>query len=556
MEVWFVVLVSLSLCFLLRAFFNLLLPSRSPSLPPGPLRIPILGSFIFVGKSFSELEPILRTLHAKYGPMVTLPIGSRVAIFIADRSLAHQALVQNGAVFSDRPKAPPAARIINSNQHNISSAFYGPTWRVLRRNLTSEMLHPTRIKSFSGARKWVLDVLLSRLRSDSESSQSVKVVDHLQYAMFCLLVFMCFGEGFDEKQVKDIEYVQRRLLLSFTKFNVLNLWPRVTRILFRNRWEELLQMLKDRENVMIPLIRDRKKAKEERLSKSNEDNNMEERKSTVSYLDTLLDLQLPEEKRKLEESEMISACSEFLDGGTDTTATALQWILANLVKYPHIQQRLVDEIREVMGEREDKEVKEEDLTKMPYLKAVILEGLRRHPPGHFVLPHAVSEDVVLNDYLVPKNGTVNFMVAEMGWDPRVWENPMEFKPERFLNSEGSGSEAFDITGSKEIKMMPFGVGRRMCPGYNLAMLHLEYYVANLIWNFEWKAPTDHVDLSEIQEFTVVMKSPLQCVKGINGQIGWQDGATFKRISSSCCMNLLQVCVLLRHRDVLGCVNPR
>ena len=147
---------------------------------------------------------------------------------------------------------------------------------------------------------------------------------------------------------------------------------------------------------------------------------------------------------------------------------------------------------------------------MAYLKAVILEGLRRHPPAHFVLPHAVSEDVVFNNYSIPKKGTVNFMVAQMGWDPKVWADPMEFKPERFLNSEGKGSETFDITGSKEIKMMPFGAGRRMCPAYNLAMLHLEYFVANLIWNFEWKpASDDDVDLSEVQEFTVVMKSPLE-----------------------------------------------
>jgi len=201
----------------------------------------------------------------------------------------------------------------------------------------------------------------------------------------------------------------------------------------------------------------------------------------------------------------VTLCNEFLNAGTDTTSTVLQWIMANLVKYPHEQERVVDEIREVLGEREEREVKEEELQKLPYLKAVILEGLRRHPPGHFVLPHAVSEDVVFNDYLVPKNGTVNFMVAEMGWDPKVWEDPMAFKPERFMNDEG-----FDITGSKEIKMMPFGAGRRICPGYNLALLHLEYFVANLVWNFEWKIPEGgDVDLSEKQEFTVVMKNPLQ-----------------------------------------------
>ncbi|XP_028759140.1 cytochrome P450 89A9-like [Neltuma alba] len=100
------------------------------------------------------------------------------------------------------------------------------------------------------------------------------------------------------------------------------------------------------------------------------------------------------------------------------------------------------------------------------------------------------------------------MVAQMGWDPKVWEDPMEFKPERFLNSEKNEVEAFDFTGTKEIKMMPFGAGRRMCPGNNLAILHMEYFVANLIWNFEWKSPDGDVDLSEKQEFTMMMKTPL------------------------------------------------
>jgi len=263
--------------------------------------------------------------------------------------------------------------------------------------------------------------------------------------------------------------------------------------LLSKRWEELLKLRKDQEDVLLPLIRARKENKE---------------KSVVSYADTLLELELKDEKRKLNENEMVSLCSEFLNGGTDTTSTALQWIIANLVKYPDVQRRLVEEIREVIGGDDDgvkKEVKEEDLQKLPYLKCVVLEGLRRHPPGHFVLPHAVTEDVVLNGYLVPKDGTVNFMVAEIGWDPLVWEDPMEFKPERFLKDE-----TFDITGSKEIKMMPFGAGRRICPGYHLALLHLEYFVANLVWNFDWKVPEGgHVDLSEKQEFTVVMKNPLQ-----------------------------------------------
>jgi len=363
------------------------------------------------------------------------------------------------------------------------------------------MLHPSKIKSFSEIRKWVLHTLINRLKtaSESEPADYIKVMPHFNYAMFCLLVFMCFGERVNDEKISDIERVQRTILLSVNKFNIINFWPKVTRILFRKRWEELLKLRKDQEDVLLPLIRARKQVKESRLNNVN---------SVVSYVDTLLELELPDEKRKLSEDELVSLCSEFLNAGIDTTSTALQWIMANLVKYPDVQGRLVDEIREVMGgddAGEKEEVKEEDLQKLRYLKCVVLEGLRRHPPGHNVLPHAVTEDVLFNGYLVPNNGTVNFMVAEMGWDPRVWEDPMEFKPERFLKDE-----TFDITGSKEIKMMPFGVGRRICPGYNLALLHLEYFVANLVWNFDWKVPEGgHVDLSEKQEFTVVMKNPLQ-----------------------------------------------
>uniref|UniRef100_A0A6N2NEA3 Cytochrome P450 n=1 Tax=Salix viminalis TaxID=40686 RepID=A0A6N2NEA3_SALVM len=196
---------------------------------------------------------------------------------------------------------------------------------------------------------------------------------------------------------------------------------------------------------------------------------MEDQDYVLSYVDTLLDLRFPanHDKTQLTERDILSFCNEFLNAGAGTTTTALEWILANLVKYPEIQEKLFMEIKGVVRDG-DQGVKEDDLQEMPYLKAIILEGLRRHPPTHVSLPHAVTEDTTLNEYLVPKQG------------------------------------------SREIKTMPFGVGRRMCPGYGLAMLILEYFVANLIWSFEWKAVDgDGVDLSEKQELTMVMKNPLQ-----------------------------------------------
>ncbi|CAL0328077.1 unnamed protein product [Lupinus luteus] len=513
MEIWFITLVSVSLVFLIRALFCFVQSSTKTKItnpiPPGPAHIPIITPIKWLIKSFSEIEPILRTLHAKYGPMVTLRIGSRPTIFIADRSLAHQALIQNGSLFAYRPGSLPLNKILSSNQHNISSASYGPTWRALRRNLAVEMLHPSRVKSFTQTRNWVLQLLLNRLHFESKSNDSIKVKDHVQFAMFSLLVFMCFGERVDDEKLSDIERVQCDLIIRMNRFNVLNFWTKITKFLFRKRWQEFLKLRRDQEEVLFPLIKERKKAKETGLLNHNNNN-------TPAYVDTLLDLKLPEEgQRNLDEGEIMTLCSEFLTAGTDTTSTALQWIMANLVKYQHVQQRLLEEIGKVVAlkgiDKKEKEViNEQDLEKLPYLKAVILEALRRHPPGHFVLPHAVNEDVVFNGYLVPKQGTINFMVAEIGWDPQVWEDPMAFKPERFLNEDCSKVEAFDITGTKEIKMMPFGAGRRICPGYNLALLHLEYFVANLVWNFDWKvAKGGDVDLSEKQEFTIVMKNPLR-----------------------------------------------
>ncbi|KAF8412867.1 hypothetical protein HHK36_000839 [Tetracentron sinense] len=500
MEAWFFILIfSLSICVLLKSLFNFLQyknPKETRKLPPGPPTLPIIGNLLWLRKSLSDLELIIRHLSQKYGPVVTLYIGSNPTIFVTSYELAQQALIQNGAIFASRPPVLEATGIITS-KHDINSTPYGSLWRLLRRNLTSEILHSSRVKSYSHARKSVMEILINKLRPQAGSGNAVRVMDHFQYAMFCLLVFMCFGDTLDEKTVREIEAVQRVLLVNFFRFNLLNFFPK---ILFRKRWRQLLEVRRNQEEVLIPLIRARQELKKV----------VNQEKSITSYVDTLLDLEeLPDEGRKLSEMEMVSLCSEFLTAGTDTTSTVLQWIMARLVKHKDIQAKLFSEINGVVDVGSGEEIKEEDLQRMPYLKAVVLEGLRLHPPGHFTVPHAVTEDTSLDGYVVPKTATVHFLVGEMGWDPKVWEDPMEFRPERFLSGR-DGGEVLDVTGRRETKMMPFGAGRRICPGLGLAMLLLEYFVANLVREFEWTAADGHdVDLSEKQEFTVVMKNPLR-----------------------------------------------
>ncbi|XP_048530459.1 cytochrome P450 89A2-like [Triticum urartu] len=483
-------------------------------IPPGPLALPLLGSLLWLRHSSADVEPLLRRLMARHGPVVSLRVGSRLSIFVADRRVAHAALVGRGAALADRPAVTRG--LLGETGNTVARACYGPAWRLLRRNLVSETLHPSRVRLFAPARAWVRRVLADKLLRESGSSPGVEaaprgvmVMEAFRYAMFCLLVLMCFGERLDEAAVRAVGAAQRDWLLYVArKTSVFAFWPAVTKHLFRGRLKTGLALRRRQKELFLPLIDARRERKKQIDRGAGVALPTAETTFEHSYVDTLLDVKLPEEEagRALTDDEMVILCSEFLIAGTDTTATGLQWIMAELVKNPAIQEKLYNGISTTTG-GDQEEVSEEDIHKMPYLKAVVLEGLRRHPPAHFVLPHKAMEDMEIDGYLIPKGATVNFMVAEMGRDEREWEKPMEFVPERFL--PGGDGEGVDVAGSREIRMMPFGVGRRICAGLGVAMLHLEYFVANLVNEFEWReVPGDEVDFAEKPEFTVVMAKPL------------------------------------------------
>ncbi|CAA7406678.1 unnamed protein product [Spirodela intermedia] len=481
METWGACFLTLFLCLVLSALF-LRRPHRG--LPPGPPAVPFVGNLIWLTRFAADFEPPIRDLWSKYGPIVTIRLGSIPIVMVGDPDIAHIMLVQHGAVFADRPIPPPSLQFLSSNQCSVGTAGYGPRWRLLRRNLATEMLNPSRVRQFADARESVLHVLLDKLRHTAASGDGVVVVkETFQFAMVSLLVFLCFGEKLEEAAVRDIEAAQKDLLRLFRKLNIFAIAPKISRYLFTRRWN----------CIFLPLIRSRRQQKESNVP--------EENSFRSCYLDSLLDLEIPEEEgRKLNDDEIITLCSEFLAAGSDTTSTALEWIMANVVKHPNVQEKLAEEV--------GTEIKEEDLQKKPYLKAVVLEGLRRHSPGHFVFPHAITKEISVCGYTIPKDALVNFAVAKMNLDGEKWPDPLEFRPERFL--PGGEGEGVDITGSKEIRMMPFGVGRRICPGMSFALFHLKFFVSNLVGEFRWEAADGgEVDLSETPELTVIMRNPLR-----------------------------------------------
>ncbi|TKY70158.1 steroid 17alpha-monooxygenase or 17alpha-hydroxyprogesterone aldolase [Spatholobus suberectus] len=502
MGLWFYILASISICIFLQSLFIVI---RNKRLPPSPPTIPILGNIFWLLKSsnnFADLEPVLRSLRSKYGNIVTIHIGSMPSIFITCHEAAHRALVKNGTVFAGRPLSLQTTQVFFPNQYTVTTSPYGPNWRMLRQNLM-QVIQPSRLSLYSHCRKWALNILKKHIIDNIESdNKAIPINDHFNYTLYVLFSYICFGEKFDEKTVKSIQRVQHSFIHNFIRFNVLNFVPFLSKIVFRRLWREILEIRQNQVNVFLPIIKARREKIKNKVGIKDE--NEEEFKP---YVDTLFDMKLPSNGSKITDEELVSMCSEFMLGGTDTTVTTWLWTMANLVKYQNIQEKLFDEIKEVV--KPDEDIEEEHLKRMPYLKAVVLETLRRHPPGHFILPRAVTHDTVMDGHDIPKNAIVNFLVAEFGWDPNVWEDPMEFKPERFLRHD-EGDAKFDLKGTLEIKMMPFGAGRRVCPAISMATLHLEYFVANLVRDFKWALEDGcEVDMSEKQAFTIVMKNPLR-----------------------------------------------
>ncbi|KAG2406961.1 Cytochrome P450 [Vigna angularis] len=236
------------------------------------------------------------------------------------------------------------------------------------------------------------------------------------------------------------------------------------------------ELRKRQVELLAPLIRNRKAYVEGRFSG-------DEMASPVgaAYLDSLFGLEVPG-RGQLGEEELVTLVSEVISAGTDTSATAVEWALFHLVVDQEIQERLYKEIVDCVGK--DGVITESHVERMPYLSAVVKETFRRHPPSHFVLSHAVTEDTKLGGYTVPKNASVEFYTAWLTEDPNMWEDPNEFRPERFLSGDGVD---VDVTGTKGVRMMPFGIGRRICPAWSLGMVHINLLLAKMAQAFHWSS---------------------------------------------------------------------
>ncbi|KAL6883699.1 hypothetical protein ACP4OV_011113 [Aristida adscensionis] len=472
------------------------------SLPPTAWpRLPLVGSLFT--PTMSSLSTVLRRLHNAHGPVVSLWVGGKPAIFIAGRDVAHRALVHMGTTFAHRPASSRGG----VNGHGINSATYGSRWGLLRRNLGSHLAaaHVTDVVRASTDRLVrALESAAVVVAGDDGAGVVVAPSETLRHAVFGLFAALCFGEGVDDDVLRHLRGLHGEIISLVVELDAFHLVPALLQAVYYlpSRYMQLLSAQKRHRVLVTALILARRRRMEEVAGDSRE-----------CYVDTLLRLGLGEE-------EMVSLCWEYMNASVKTTATAVEWIMARLVHHQDIQLELWTEICGRGGGRDTASCGDGQ-RRRPLVEAVVLEALRLHPPAHYLLAHTTDRDVILDGYAIPKGSVVNVGVASIGRDAALWADATEFRPQRFMEGgEGAGVRSGISCGSSSapetMKMMPFGAGRRACPGAAVAMAVLQSFVQALVTRFEWKQVVASgveeaaVDMTEKPGIVTEMRTALVC----------------------------------------------
>ncbi|KAK1300864.1 Cytochrome P450 77A2 [Acorus calamus] len=474
--------------------------SKSPNLPPGPPGWPVVGNLFQVALSGKPFIHYVRDLRAQFGPIFTLRMGARTLIFISSADLAREALVERSQAFANRPRENPTRAIFSCDKFTVNSALYGPEWRSLRRNMVAGMLNSARLREFRRVRARAMDRLVEHLRAEAEAEGGgVWVLKNARFAVFCILLAMCFGVEMEEETVVRIDQVLKTVLLTLMP-RIDDYFPALSPFFAKQR-RRAREVRALQVSTLMPLIEARRG-----MIKAGKAA-VEANSIAYSYLDSLFELKVEGRECAPTDEELVTLCSEFINGGTDTTATAVEWAVARFIETPSMQARIYEEVVAVVG-GDGRKVDEGDIERMEYLQAFVKELLRKHPPTYLSLTHAAVEPgTTLAGYDIPTDANLEIYLPPISEDPKLWNNPQKFDPERFI----SGGEDADITGVKGVKMIPFGAGRRICPGLAMGTTHITLMLARMVQEFEWLPHPDQpgVDMSDKQEFTVVMNRTLR-----------------------------------------------
>lgn len=491
MEISYYILIFTFLYLLKNYFFR-----KFQNLPPSPyISLPILGHLYLLKK---PLHKTLAKISEKHGPLLLLRFGSRPVLLVSSPSIAEECFTKNDLVFANRPRLL-AGKHLGYNYTTLVWASYGQHWRNLRRIATLEILSNQRIQVFADIRRDEVRALLQRLvrGKTSGGDPNTNVVD-MKAAFFemtlNILMMMIAGKkyyGGSGEKLEESRRFKEIVRESFQVSGATNIGDFVPLLKWigANKFEDQVKLVKEkRDNFMQDLIEEHKN--------SRKGSYLEQKNNTT--IDVLLSLQDSEPDYYTDEV-IRGMAIVMLTAGTDTTASTMEWALSLLLNNPEALKKAQKEIDTHIGES-SRLLADSDLAQLPYLHGIINETLRMCPAAPLLVQHESSDECVVGGFRVPRGTMLLVNMCAIQNDAKLWEEPNEFKPERFIDFKGQ-RDGF--------RLMPFGYGRRGCPGENLAMHVAGLALGSLIQCFEWERISEElVDMTEGPGLTMPKAIPL------------------------------------------------
>nr|XP_043622539.1 cytochrome P450 76T24-like [Erigeron canadensis] len=479
--------------------FSTLFSRRNSRLPPGPYAFPIIGNLLKLG---GKPHQSLATLSKCYGPLMSLKLGSLTTIVVSSPHIAKVFFHTHDRLFSSRA-IPEAARVVDHHKFSIVWLPAGDQWRRLRR-ITKEYLFSMQcIDATELLRKEKVRELLEHVDRCCKNGRPVNVGEVAFTTIlniFSNVVFSTDFAGYDSVSSQVFKDNVRALMEVGGKPNVVDYFP----ILQPLDPQGLTRWVYACGKKLLTIFDEIIDQRTERMSNLSLHDDVLSSKNDV--LESLLRLNLKDES-EFSRNDMRHFFLDLFMAGTDTISSTLEWAMAELIRNPEKMETARLELVKFTQNR-TKNIHEEDISQLPYLQATIKETFRLHPPAPFLIPHQAIQNVDIQGFIVPKNAQILCNVWAMGRDPDIWPNPEVFMPERFLDVE------IDFKG-QDFELIPFGTGRRICPGLNFAHRMLHIVLGSLIQNYDWrlernKRPYD-LDMGEKFGLTLQRNVPLMAI---------------------------------------------
>nr|XP_011465681.1 PREDICTED: cytochrome P450 CYP736A12-like [Fragaria vesca subsp. vesca] len=456
--------------------------SKHQTLPPGPRPLPIIGNLHMLG---NLPHRTLQNLAKQYGDIMSLRLGNVPAIVISSPKAAEPFLKTHDTNFASRPKIQATEYFYCTK--GMAFSEYGPYWRHVRKICTLQLFCPAKLETFAPLRKEELGGLVGKLKRAAEEGEVVDVSEKIGEMNEDITYRMVLGCKRDDRF--DLKAIVEEIFFLVGAFNISDFIPSLSAF-------DIQKVSKTADQLWDKIIDDHEQAAE---TKGGGKQGQHE-----DFVDVLLSFtkQLlnpnDEQVHFLDRENVKAILLDMITAAFDTSATTIIWSLAELMRHPRIMKRLQEELQTVVGM--DRMVEESDLPNLDYLDLVVKESFRLHPVAPLLDPHESIKDITIDGYDVPKKSRLIVNFWSIARDPNVWsENVEEFCPERFTNINVYRQ-------GHHYQLIPFGTGRRGCPGMQLGLTTVRIVLAQLVHCFNWELPNGMLplDLDMTEKFGLSM----------------------------------------------------